>query len=599
MGVAAEALAPTSLVLGAYRPLRPLGSGGSGSVWLARHEPTGREVALKMVAREGKAGERAEREARAAAQLRHPHVIRAYALGRDIGHVYIAYEYVPGRTLRDVIRSGQLRDGEAIEAAAQILDALAYAHGRGIVHRDVKPSNILMAECQGVNAKLLDFGLALVAEEETLTAQGDVPGTLAYISPERLRGAKGGPPADVWAIGVLLWEALAGQHPFWNGSLLDTARGIRIGAEPLAGQRPDLPKQLLGLVDRALSVDPADRPTAEALAAALRDAPRRRVADRSRKQERPRERAARATRAKRPGRPDRERSPRQPRGGRGGGGPTQSAAARLRRPVVERAGTAHRLLPASLAAALTAWVAATIPFYPTGGAPLLALVAGLLGLFAPTGALAFALAVPILPLGNISLAAGLLWAAVAAVWLAVFRKRPAEGLLLALAPVLGAAALLGLAPLAVAHVRSLARRTLLGGGIVLFGVLTTGLAGRALPFGAAATGPLDIAGSERPAAVVRALLQALQHRPELAIEAVVLAAAAALLPLVRGRSHWSIAGFGGLLATLTVVPVPGPAAVPLVVSAAVTCAALAAPRVQWGQLRERAAARGRSPQLDS
>lgn len=596
MGVAAQALAPTSLVLGAYRPLRPLGSGGSGSVWLARHEPTGREVALKMVAREGKAGERAEREARAAAQLRHPHVIRAYALGRDAGHVYIAYEYVPGRTLRDVIRAGELRDGEAIEAAAQILDALAHAHTHGIVHRDVKPSNILMAECQGVNAKLLDFGLALVAEEETLTAQGDVPGTLAYISPERLRGAKGGPPADVWAVGVLLWEALAGQHPFWKGSLLDTARGIRIGAEPLAGQRPDLPKQLLGLVDRALSVDPAERPSAETLAAALRGAPRRDASDRSRKQDRPHERAARADR---PDRPDRERRQGKPRRGQGGGGPTKGATSRLRVPAIERSGTTDRLLAAGLAAVLAAWAAATIPFYPTGGAPLLALVAGLLGLVTPAGALAFALAVPILPLGNISLAAGLVWAAVAAAWLVVFRKRPADGLLLALAPALGALSLLGLAPLAVAHVKSLPRRALLGGGIVLLGVLAAGLEGRALPFGASAPGPLGIAGSEHPAAVVRALLQALQHRPELAVEAVVLAAAAALLPLVRGRSLWWIAGFGALLVTLTVVPVPGLAGLPLVVSACLTCAALAAPSVPWRRLRERAAALGRGPQLDS
>ena len=92
MGAAAEALTSTELVLGAYRPVRPLGSGGSGSVWLAVHEPTGRDVALKMVAREGRAGERAEREARAAAQLRHPHIMRAFALGRDTGHAYIAYE---------------------------------------------------------------------------------------------------------------------------------------------------------------------------------------------------------------------------------------------------------------------------------------------------------------------------------------------------------------------------------------------------------------------------------------------------------------------------------------------------------------------------
>src|SRR5688500_20351883 len=134
----AHAPAP-DLALGRYRPLRPLGSGGSGSVWLARDEQTGLDVALKIVPREGKAADRAEREAEAASRLRHERCLRAYGFGSDSGHVYIAYEYVSGRTLRDAMRAGELRDGQAIEAAAQILDGLAHAHSRGIIHRDVKP----------------------------------------------------------------------------------------------------------------------------------------------------------------------------------------------------------------------------------------------------------------------------------------------------------------------------------------------------------------------------------------------------------------------------------------------------------------------------
>src|SRR5919199_1416413 len=177
--VSAAALAH-ELILGRYRPLRPLGAGGMGSVWLARDERSGLDVALKIVARDGKAAARAEREARAAAALRHPRCQRAYTLARDTGHVYIAYEYVPGRTMRETIRAGELSDREAVEAAAQILDALAHAHAHGIVHRDVKPSNVLLAEGAAVDARLLDFGLALVNEAETLTNAGDVPGTLAY-----------------------------------------------------------------------------------------------------------------------------------------------------------------------------------------------------------------------------------------------------------------------------------------------------------------------------------------------------------------------------------------------------------------------------------
>src|SRR6266404_8473235 len=253
-------------ILGRYRPLRPLGSGGSGSVWLCRDEKTGLDVALKIVAREGKAAARAEREAAAAARLRHPGCLRAYAFARDPRHVYIAYEFIPGRTFREALRAGELNDETAIEACAQVCDGLAHAHASGILHRDIKPSNILLTEGERVSARVLDFGLAQMAEAETLTEAGDVPGTLAYISPERLSGNEATPAADVWAVGVMLWEALAGRHPFWRGSMLETARAIEGGARPLGELRPDLPKRLLRLVDNTLSTNPSRRPTARELA---------------------------------------------------------------------------------------------------------------------------------------------------------------------------------------------------------------------------------------------------------------------------------------------------------------------------------------------
>src|SRR5436190_4549863 len=247
MSNAALAFEGAGLVLNRYRPLRPLGSGGSGSVWLARDEQTGLDVALKIVAREGKAAARAEREAAAAARLRHPSCLRAYAFARDSRHVYIAYEFVPGQTFREALRAGELNDSSAIEACAQICDGLAHAHSAGILHRDVKPSNVLLADGERVRARVLDFGLAQMAEAETLTEAGDVPGTLAYISPERLVGGEATPAADVWAVGVMLWEALAGRHLFWRGSMLETARAIEAGARPLGALRPDLPKRLLRL----------------------------------------------------------------------------------------------------------------------------------------------------------------------------------------------------------------------------------------------------------------------------------------------------------------------------------------------------------------
>ena len=128
------------------------------------------------------------------AKLDHPRCLRAFACGRDAENVYIAYAYVPGRTFRECLRAREAStDADAIEVAAQVLDGLAHAHERGIVHRDVKPANVLLADDEdGISVRILDFGLARFADGETLTAAGDVPGTLAYIAPERLHGEPAG-----------------------------------------------------------------------------------------------------------------------------------------------------------------------------------------------------------------------------------------------------------------------------------------------------------------------------------------------------------------------------------------------------------------------
>ena len=242
-------------------------------MWLAQDERTAREVAVKIVPREGKSGERARREAQAMAKLDHPRCLRAFACGRDAENVYIVYAYVPGRTFRECLRAGSATDADAIEVAAQVLDGLAHAHECGIVHRDVKPANVLLAdEGDGISVRILDFGLARFADGETLTAAGDVPGTLAYIAPERLHGEPAGAAGDVWSVGVLLYEALAGRHPFWRSSLAETADAIAQGPPPLRTERPDLPDALLSTVDRALALDPAKRPSAAKLARLLRRA---------------------------------------------------------------------------------------------------------------------------------------------------------------------------------------------------------------------------------------------------------------------------------------------------------------------------------------
>lgn len=523
MSAVAHALPRGELVLDRYRPLRPLGSGGSGSVWLARDERNGLDVALKIVPREGKAAHRAEREAEAAARLRHERCLRAYGFGSDSGHVYIAYEYVGGRTLREAMRGGELRDGQAVEAAAQILDGLAHAHGRGIVHRDVKPSNVLLADDDGISVRLLDFGLAQFDEAETLTAVGDVPGTLAYISPERLRGEEACSASDVWAVGVLLWEALAGKHPFWGVPLPQMAGTIEAGCPPLQPERPDLPKRLLGAISHALAHDPAKRPPAAALAKELRAALT------------------------------------------GGRRSTNVES------VVSTQTLVHRALPAGVAGAAALAGGTALPFFPTGGAPALAAVTAIAAYRSPRAGLALALAAPVFPLGNHSLGLALLYAALALGWLVLSWRDARWGLAFLAGPALAAVGLLALVPVAMLGVSSPVRRGAQALAAVTVAGIVAGLRGVELPFGQGATPSLDLAGAESAVTVATTLAGAVP--PGLAVAAACLAAAAVALPYAR--TPWRLAGVGaGMLGALLLL-VPAAPALPVVLAVWLTVGGLA------------------------
>jgi Protein kinase domain len=534
------------LILGRYRPLRPLGSGGMGQVWLARDERSGLDVALKIVPREGKTAARAEREARAAAALRHPRCQRIYALARDTNHVYISYEYVPGRTMRQALQAGELDDRQAVEVAAQVLEALAHAHGRGIVHRDVKPSNVLLAEADGIDARLLDFGLAQMAEFDTLTALGDVPGTLGYVSPERLLGKTATEAADIWAIGVMLWESLAGEHPFREGSLPETSRRIQSGPPPLASMRPDLPAALCEAVSSALVLNPARRPSARKLADDLRNLPRKRR--------------------------------RKASGGKGGGSKGGSAASIVaRRPHVHvSAQLQDRLLPGALAALATGWVATVLPFYPAGWPLGLAIGAATLALAAPRAGLAFALAVPILPLGNISLGLGIVYAALAVAWLALSWNDTRSGLLAVIGPLLAPFGGLGLVPLAAQVAHGRVRRFAQATATVLVAAVVAGFRHVSLPFaGSAPPRGLGITGSNRPEAVVSELWRALLDHPALLGGALVLGCATVAFPYLRHRGPWPAAAYGAAFMAATVLVAPAAAVIPLIGAAWLTAAVLA------------------------
>ena len=518
------------LVLDRYRPLRPLGSGSSGSVWLARDEQTGLDVALKIVPREGKAALRAEREAEAAARLRHERCLRAYAFGSDAGHVYIAYEYVGGRTLRDAMRAGELRDRDAVEAAAQILDGLAHAHRRGIVHRDVKPSNVLLADEDPISVRVLDFGLAQFDEAETLTAVGDVPGTLAYISPERLGGADAGSASDVWGVGVLLWEALAGRHPFWGVPLPQMAGAIETGVPSLAAERPELPSRLVAAVERALDTNPARRPSAAALAAELREtlAPRRRA------------------------RPQRRSKP--------SNRPSLGLAARPRS--LPRADAA-RLVPSAVAGAGALAGGLLLPFYPAHWPLALAAATAAVAAVTPRFGLALALAVPVLPLGNLGLGLALLWSALATGWLALTWRDTRAGLACLAGPLLAPLGLIGLVPLAAQAARTHVLRGAQAAAAVALAAVAAGVRGTELPLGLGHAPAADLAGVESPVAAARELV--LATPPALGLELLVFAAVAVAIPFARGPWYGAFLGAAALAAGLLVAPAAG--ALPLVLAA--------------------------------
>ncbi|MEZ6186731.1 MAG: protein kinase [Planctomycetota bacterium] len=250
---------------------RPLGEGGMGAVWLAR-DPDGAEVALKLMRDVDEHFERFAREVEVLESLDHPGIVAARSrLEREGERVFYAMDYVPGRSLETLLgKERALGPRAAVELTAALLDALAAAHAAGVVHRDVKPGNVLV-DPEGV-PRLVDFGLALAQDRSRLTQAGTIMGTPTYMSPEQVRGAEAGPPSDLYAVGALLFELLSGRPPFVAQSAVALLR-MHLDDEPpdLGTLVPGLDAGLVAVVTQALAKDPARRPpSAEAMAAALR-----------------------------------------------------------------------------------------------------------------------------------------------------------------------------------------------------------------------------------------------------------------------------------------------------------------------------------------
>jgi hypothetical protein len=500
----------SEVVLDRYRLLRRLGGGGFGVVWLAHDLKLDRTVAVKRIpAPDADTAKRAQREGVAAARLQHPAIVALHEAGADAQNVYLVSELVRGATFARLLEEGALSDRDVVEIGVALCDALAHAHKRGIIHRDVKPLNILVPDARadgGAPAKLTDFGVARIAGDDALTRTGDVVGTLAYMAPEQAEGAEVGEEADLYALALCMYEGLSGVNPVRARGAGATARRVGQRLPPLGRLRRDLPLDLCAAIDAAVWPHPEERGTVADLRAALAGAL--------------------------------EAVDDEP--GTIAGGPLEPLAPVAATP---RTGLAARALAAALAAGIA-------------GAALKWGATGALGTAVPTGADATttaAAAPPVAPLtGALAVAVAALalprlaWMVLAAcltAWLAgaapdrawllaaaaapvpflLRRAAPATWSLPALAPVLGLATVAGAFPALAARAGNLRARAAAGALGAWLVLLAEPALHRTLVLGAPANG----GGSDAVAAVATA--------PAIALVAVWAVAAAVLPLLVRGR----------------------------------------------------------------
>ncbi len=260
--------APGRLVADRYRLQSQIGGGGMGAVWLARDERLGRQVAVKQVlvsqtdeALAEQQRQRALREGRIAARLSHPHAISVYDVAQEDETPWLVMEYLPSRSLSEVVTAeGVLRVDQVAQIGAQVADALTATHAAGIVHRDVKPANILIGQGEGLEGlvKITDFGISHAHGDVTLTQTGQITGTPAFLAPEVAQGYEMGEASDVFSLGATLYTCLEGQPPFGMEdnalAMLHKVAGGTIRPPARAGS-------LSGPLTRMLAADPADRPT--------------------------------------------------------------------------------------------------------------------------------------------------------------------------------------------------------------------------------------------------------------------------------------------------------------------------------------------------
>src|SRR5918998_6752671 len=251
-----------TLFAGRYRVTRKIGGGGMADVYLAEDQELGRRVAIKILhgryANDDQFVERFRREAKHAAGLSHPNIVSIFDRGETNGSYYIVMEYVEGKTLKELIRSrGPCPVPVAIAYTRQILSALRYAHRGGLIHRDIKPHNVIV-DPEGV-VKVADFGIARAGASQ-MTEEGSIIGTAQYLSPEQARGAPVDQTSDLYSTGIVLFELLTGTVPFTGETPVEIAmKHLSQVPEPPSELRREVPDDLDLVVLRALSKEPAER----------------------------------------------------------------------------------------------------------------------------------------------------------------------------------------------------------------------------------------------------------------------------------------------------------------------------------------------------
>ena len=550
------ALFPSGVVCDRFRIDGVLGVGGTGTVFRALDLEREEVVALKAIPHDATLRQRARREASVAGKLRHPNVVRLRSVHEDGQYVYIASDIVEGVDLAGALRQGQLGDAALLRVAAAVCSGLAHAHEHGVVHRDVKPANVLLGRDGSV--RVLDFGIA-VLDEPDATVDDRMLGTLSYMAPETCQGGRPKPATDVWAVGVMVYEALTGANPYRARTPDELRERHRHPPRSLGDLRPDLPRSLAAACARALDSHPRRRPSAGAFGRVLAAAAE--AIERSPEREgrpgaqRPPARRARPL-SSLPGRP---------------GLPALPSLSALPRPQLDFAlsewgeGLARCGLPAlsegqrkvarlaassGCCALLIASVLGAFPFWPTGLVLPLAFAGALLALASPWLAATFALAVCVPALGDVS--AGLAWCAALAggAWLIACVRAGRRALLPAAAPLLAAVFLWPLYVLAAGTLRS---------------VLGRALAGAAGPFAIAlwAAVPLagGLSGSANAGGVARGLLAG--AGAPLLVQSAAWALAAAVLPYVLASARR-----GGLIGAWLAGLLAGQAALPALAGAA-------------------------------